>query len=77
MMIVSKRDKNFNNENDTLQYIQEILEILSDRSSSVERDLYIRQLSQETNVSEEAIYQHLRKIQGKKQNNLSRSLLFL
>lgn len=66
MMIVSKRDKNFNNENDTLQYIQEILEILSDRSSSVERDLYIRQLSQETNVSEEAIYQHLRKIHGKK-----------
>ncbi|WP_298472846.1 DNA primase [uncultured Psychrobacillus sp.] len=66
MMIVSKRDKNFNNENDTLQYIQEILEILSERNSSVERDLYIRQLSQETNVSEEAIYQHLRKIQGKK-----------
>ena len=66
MMIVSKRDKNFNNENDTLQYIQEILEILSDRNSTVERDLYIRQLSQETNVSEEAIYQHLRKIQGKK-----------
>lgn len=66
MMIVSKRDKNFNNENDTLQYIQEILEILSERNSSVERDLYIRQLSQETNVSEEAIYQHLRKLQGKK-----------
>ncbi len=66
MMIVLKKDKNFNNENDTLQYIQEILEILSDRSSTVERDLYVRQLSQETNVSEEAIYQHLRKIQGKK-----------
>lgn len=64
MMIVSKRDKNFNNENDTLQYIQEILEILSERNSSVERDLYIRQLAQETNVSEEAIYQHLRKLQG-------------
>ncbi|WP_391201936.1 DNA primase [Psychrobacillus sp. L4] len=66
MMIVLKRDKNFNNENDTLQYIQEILEILSERNSSVERDLYIRQISQETNVSEEAIYQHLRKLQGKK-----------
>lgn len=66
MMIVLKRDKNFNNENDTLQYIQEILEILSERNSSVERDLYIRQLSQETNVSEEAIYQHLRKLQGNK-----------
>ncbi len=66
MMIVSKRDKNFNNENDTLQYIQEILEILSERNSLVERDLYIRQLSQETNISEEAIYQHLRKLEGKK-----------
>ena len=66
MMIVSKRDKNFNNENDTLQYIQEILEILSERTSTVERDLYVRQLSQETNVSEEAINQHLRKLQGNK-----------
>lgn len=66
MMIVLKKDKNFNNENDTLQYIQEILEILSERTSSVERDLYVRQLSQETNVSEEAIYQHLRKLQANK-----------
>ena len=34
------------------------------RSSPVERDLYIRQLSNETNISEEAIYAQFRKLEA-------------
>jgi DNA primase len=70
MMMVARRNKNFQFENDTLQYVQEVLEHFVGNSSPVERDLYIRQLAKETNISEEAIYQQFRKIEGKtiKQN---------
>ncbi|MFC6039856.1 DNA primase [Paenisporosarcina macmurdoensis] len=71
MMMVARRNKNFQFENDTLQYVQEVLEHFVGNSSPVERDLYIRQLAKETNISEEAIYQQFRKIEGKtiKQNS--------
>ena len=65
MMMAARRNKNFQFENDTLQYVQEVLEHFVGNSSPVERDLYIRQLSKETNISEEAIYQQFRKIEGK------------
>lgn len=70
MMMVARRNKNFQFENDTLQYVQEVLEHFVGNTSPVERDLYIRQLAKETNISEEAIYQQFRKIEGKsiKQN---------
>jgi len=64
MMMHARRNKNFQFENDTLQYIQEVLEQLIGRSSPVERDLYIRQLSNETNISEEAIYAQFRKLEA-------------
>ncbi|WP_264988347.1 DNA primase [Lysinibacillus piscis] len=64
MMMHARRNKNFQFENDTLQYIQEVLEQLAGRSSPVERDLYIRQLSNETNISEEAIYAQFRKLEA-------------
>ncbi len=64
MMMHARRNKNFQFENDTLQYIQEVLEQLIGRSSPVERDLYIRQLSKETNISEEAIYAQFRKLEA-------------
>lgn len=71
MMMVARRNKNFQFENDTLQYVQEVLEHFVGNSSPVERDLYIRQLAKETNISEDAIYQQFRKIEGKnlKQNS--------
>ncbi len=65
MMMVARRNKNFQFENDTLQYVQEVLEHFVGNSSPVERDLYIRQLANETNISEEAIYQQFAKIEGK------------
>ena len=71
MMMVARRNKNFQFENDILQYVQEVLEHFVGNSSPVERDLYIRQLATETNISEEAIYQQFRKIEGRsiKQNS--------
>ena len=66
MMMHARRNKNFQFENDTLQYIQEVLEQLVGRSSPVERDLYIKQLSNETNISEEAIYAQFRKLEASK-----------
>ncbi|MET0786647.1 MAG: DNA primase, partial [Paenisporosarcina sp.] len=65
MMMAARKNKNFQYENDTLQYVQEVLEYLIVKSSPLERDLYIRQLSKETNISEDAIYQQFRKIEGK------------
>lgn len=62
MMMHAKRGKNFQFENDTLQYIQEVLETLKNNTSPTERDLYIRQLANETNISQEAISTELRKI---------------
>lgn len=62
MMMHAKRGKNFQFENDTLQYIQEVLDTLKNNTSPTERDLYIRQLANETNVSQEAITLQLRKV---------------
>src|SRR5690606_17356568 len=47
-MMHARRHKNFQFENDLLQYIQEVLQLLAGRSTPLERDLYIRQLSNET-----------------------------
>ena len=64
IMAYAKRSKNLSYENDVLQYIHEVLEELAKRSSPVERDLYIRQLSTVTGVSVEAINQQFIKMAG-------------
>ncbi|MGO1059049.1 DNA primase [Planococcus sp. FY231025] len=64
-MMHARRHKNFQYENDLLQYIQEVLQLLAGRSSPIERDLYIKQLSKETGLSEEAILQQYRKLENK------------
>ncbi|AOV07878.1 DNA primase [Sporosarcina ureilytica] len=64
IMAYAKRSKNLSYENDVLQFIHEVLEELALRPSPVERDLYIRQLSEETNVSVEAINQQFIKMAG-------------
>ncbi len=64
-MMHARRHKNFQYENDLLQYIQEVLQLLAGRSTPLERDLYIRQLSTETGLSQEAILQHYRKLENK------------
>ncbi|MDN7245788.1 DNA primase [Planococcus shenhongbingii] len=64
-MMHARRHKNFQYENDLLQYVQEVLQLLAGRSSPIERDLYIKQLSNETGLSEEAILQQYRKLENK------------
>jgi DNA primase len=64
IMMHAKRGKNFQFENDTLQYMQEVLEQLVGKTSPIERDLYIRQLAAETNISQEAIYAQFRKLEA-------------
>ena len=64
-MMHARRHKNFQYENDLLQYIQEVLQLLAGRSTPIERDLYIKQLSGETGLSQEAILQHYRKLENK------------
>lgn len=64
IMAYARRSKNLTYENDVLQFIHEVLEELTFRTSPVERDLYIRQLSEETNVSIEAINQQFIKMAG-------------
>ena len=64
IMAYAKRSKNLSYENDVLQFIHEVLEELASRTSPVEKDLYIRQLSEETNISIEAIQQQFMKVAG-------------
>lgn len=64
MMIHARRNKNFQFENDVLQYVQEVLEQLVGTSSPIERDLYIKQLANETNISQDAIYAQYRKLEA-------------
>lgn len=73
MMMHARRNKNFQFENDVLQYIQEVLEQLVGRSSPIERDLYIKQLSSETNISEEAIKAQFRKFTADNEKNFKRA----
>ncbi|MCT6922564.1 DNA primase [Metasolibacillus sp.] len=66
MMMYARRNKNFQFENDVLQYVQEVLEELIGVSSPIERDLYITQLANETSISQEAIYAQYRKLEATK-----------
>lgn len=73
MMMHARRNKNFQFENDVLQYIQEVLEQLVGRSSPIERDLYIKQIASETNISEEAIYAQFRKLEANNAKTFKRA----
>ena len=56
----ARRGKNFQFDNDKMQYVQEVVELLAHNTSPLERDLYIRPLADETSLSEEAIAATLR-----------------
>ncbi|MEO4052273.1 DNA primase [Solibacillus sp. CAU 1738] len=72
MMMHARRNKNFQFENDVLQYIQEVLEHLVGTSSPIERDLYIKQLASETNISQDAIYAQYRKLEADQVKQIKR-----
>ncbi len=64
MMMHARRGKNFQFENDTIQYVNEVLVHLVGKTSPMERDLYISQLAKETNIAKEAIEAEYRKLEA-------------
>lgn len=64
MMMHARRGKNFQFENDTFQYIHEVLVHLVGKTSPIERDLYINQLAKETSITKEAIEAEYRKFEA-------------
>lgn len=64
-MHLFKKEKNLNDEGEKLQYVEEVLHEIASLSTSVEQDIYVRHLSEETSVSLEALKQELeRKIRA-------------
>lgn len=65
IMAYAKRSKNLSHENDVLQYIHEVMEELAGVLTPVEKDMMLRQLSMDTNVSVDALEQQYAKAAGK------------
>ncbi|MBD7906848.1 DNA primase [Sporosarcina gallistercoris] len=65
IMAYAKRSKNLSHENDVLQYIHEVMEELAGILTPVEKDMMLRQLSLDTDVSVDALEQHYAKAAGK------------
>lgn len=61
-MHVLKKEKNVNDEGEKLQYVEEVLREIAALPTAVEQDIYVRQLSEETNVSLEALKQELERM---------------
>ncbi|SOC36318.1 DNA primase [Ureibacillus acetophenoni] len=72
-MMHARRNKNFQFENDILQYVQEVLEQLVG-VSPIERELYIKQLASETNISVDAIYTQFRKLEAERAKTVKRNI---
>lgn len=60
MMMYAKRNKNFQYPNDVQQYADEALSYLIDGVSLIEKELYIKRISEETQVSTETLQSQLR-----------------
>jgi DNA primase len=68
-----RKGKNLSDEGERIQYIEEVIKVISGLPKAVERDHYLRQLSEEFNLSLDAVkqqqYQTYRQIQKKKDND--------
>lgn len=73
MKMAARKGKNLQYESDTIQYIHEVLEQLVGITSPIERDLYITQLSNETNVAKEAIETTYRKLESEQRQDVRKS----
>ncbi|WP_102691313.1 DNA primase [Rummeliibacillus pycnus] len=60
MLMYVRRNKNFQYQNDILQYVDEALSYLVEGISLIEKELYIKQISMDTNISEETLQLQLR-----------------
>jgi len=60
MLMYARRNKNFQYQNDILQYVDEALSFLVKGISPIEKELYLKQISMDTNISEETLQIQLR-----------------
>lgn len=60
MLMYARRNKNFQYQNDILQYVDEALSYLVEGISPIEKEIYIKQISMDTNISEETLQMQLR-----------------
>lgn len=60
MMSYSKRNKNFQYATDVEQYVEEALQYVALDSSAVKRELHLKQLQQETGITQETLTTQLR-----------------
>lgn len=60
MLMHARRNKNFQYQNDILQYVDEALNFLIEGISPIEKELYIKQISMDTNISSETLEMQLR-----------------
>ncbi|WP_089738636.1 DNA primase [Gracilibacillus ureilyticus] len=68
-----KKDYNLNSEGDRLQYVENIISEIALLESSIQRDHYLRELSEQFSISYEALQQDLAvKLQNSKKNDDNR-----
>lgn len=74
MMMYAKRNKNFQYPNDVQQYADEALSYLTSGVSPIERELYVKRISEETQVSVETLQSQLRLKEAQKQERSQTNL---
>ena len=57
-----KKNLNLENANDKIKFLNEIAKLISQIDSSIEREVYIEQISKEYDISKEAIYAQVNKL---------------
>ncbi|MFE6167576.1 DNA primase [Viridibacillus arvi] len=72
MLMYARRNKNFQFNNDILQYVDEALNYLVGGISPIEKELYVKQISTETNISEDTLNMQLRQKEGQLAQNSKR-----
>jgi len=66
---VIKKDLDLNNVNDKIKFLKETAKLIGTVGSKIEQELYIEKISKEYNISKEAIYAEINKMQKKVVNS--------
>jgi len=62
-ILVLKKDLNLDNASDKIKFLKEISNLISKIDNTIEREIYIEKLSKGYNISKEAIYAEINKLQ--------------
>lgn len=71
---ISKQDLNIGNKRQVIQYIDRYIKII-ENLDPVEKDMYIRRLSEETNIEIQTLYDQLNKNQNSRKNGKEVNML--